>query len=74
MSLEELQRRGIVRSRNTALADVSERIAWIGGGGTLEPQPIKSHDVMTKAGLKIQMEARIMKTPSSELSQFRSRS
>lgn len=29
LSLEELQRRGIVRSRNAPLADVSERIVWI---------------------------------------------
>lgn len=72
LSLEELQRRGIVRSRNAPLADVSERIVWIARGGTLEPQSMKSHDVTTEEGLKIQVKARIMKSPSGKFSQFRS--
>lgn len=72
LSLEELRRRGIVRSRNAPLADVSERLVWIARGGTLEPQSMKSHDVTTEAGQKIQVKARIMKTPSGMFSQFRS--
>lgn len=72
LSLEELRRRGIVRSRNAPLADISERIVWIARGGILEPQSMKSHDVTTKAGQKIQVKARIMKNPSGKFSQFRS--
>lgn len=71
-ALRELLRRGIVRSRNAPLGDVAERIVWIARGGTLEPNSMKSHDVTTVAGDRIQVKARIMAGTGGKFSQFRS--
>jgi len=72
LALRELRDRGIVRTRNAPLGDIAERIVWIARGGTLEPNSMKSHDVTTVEGARIQVKARIMRGGNGTFSAFRS--
>jgi hypothetical protein len=71
--VEELRRRGLVRSNNKPLGDIAEQVVLAARGGVLEPNSTKSHDITTPAGVRIQVKAMGARTTASgKFSPFRS--
>jgi hypothetical protein len=73
--LDELLRRGVVRTRNSPLGDLAETIALRVYGGTLAPNSEKSYDLTTPNGRRIQVKARLVDPAdrrSQNFSAFRS--
>jgi len=73
--LDELLRRGVVRTRNSPLGDLAEAIALRAYGGTLAPNSEKSYDLTTRNGRRIQVKARLVDPAdrrSQNFSAFRS--
>jgi hypothetical protein len=56
--LQELQDRGVVRTRNAPLGDYAEYLAAQVYGGTLEPNSVKSYDLLAADGRRVQVKAR----------------
>lgn len=71
--VEELRRRGLVRSNNKPLGDIAEQVVLAARGGVLEPDSTKSHDITTPAGVRIQVKGMGARTTASgKFSPFRS--
>ena len=66
--LDELLRRGVVRTRNSPLGDLAESIALRTYGGTLAANSEKSYDLLTAHGRRIQVKARLV-APADRRSQ-----
>ncbi|NLP84171.1 hypothetical protein HF576_09935 [Microbacterium sp. CFH 90308] len=58
--LDELTRRGVIRTRNSPLGDLAETLAERAYGGTLAPNSQKSYDVLTMDNRRIQVKARLV--------------
>jgi len=56
--LAELRDRGVVRTRNAPLGDYAEYLAEKVYRGTLEPNSVKSYDLIDADGRRIQVKAR----------------
>jgi hypothetical protein len=56
--LDELQSRGLIRTRNSPLGDIAEYVAWLMYGGTIAPNSEKSFDIAAADGRRIQVKAR----------------
>ena len=56
--LAELRERGVVRTRNAPLGDYAEHLAAKVYGGTLEPNSVKSYDLLAADGRRVQVKAR----------------
>lgn len=56
--IDELLKRGLVRTRNPPLGDLAEHIVWKAYGGTLADNSAKSYDIIDADGRKIQVKAR----------------
>jgi hypothetical protein len=75
VNLQELRRRGVVRTNNAPVGDYAEALVRDVLGGTLEPNSGKSRDLVTDDGERIQVKARIVRNgsaPERQLSSFRS--
>lgn len=73
--IDELLRRGVVRTRNSPLGDLAETIALRAYGGTLAANSEKSYDLTTAQGRRIQVKARLVDPAdrrSQNFSAFRS--
>jgi len=73
--LDELLRRGLVRTRNSPLGDIAETLALRAYGGALAPNSEKSYDLLTADDRRIQVKARLVDprdTRSQMFSAFRS--
>jgi hypothetical protein len=73
--LDELTRRGVIRTRNSPLGDLAETLAVRAYGATLAPNSQKSYDVLTLDGRRIQVKARLvgrLDKRSQNFSAFRS--
>lgn len=71
--VEELRRRGLVRSNNKPLGDIAEQVVLAARGGVLEANSTKSHDITTPAGVRIQVKGMGARTTASgKFSPFRS--
>ncbi len=57
--LAELRRRGILRTSNAPTGDYAECLVGAFSGGELAPNSERSWDVLTSAGVKIQVKARV---------------
>src|SRR5438874_8853145 len=75
-SLRALRDRGVLRSGNAPAGDYAELLVQRVTGGELAPQVQKSWDVLTPAGERLQVKARVVPNPSNpgerQLSAFRS--
>ena len=74
-SLQELRRRGIARTSNAPTGDYAESLALKVLGGELASNSAKSYDLVTAAGDRIQVKARVIRNGSAgerQLSPFRS--
>lgn len=60
-TLTELERRGVVRSRNAPVGDYAEYLAARVYGGTLAPKSLKSYDMTTPQGERYQVKARTIR-------------
>lgn len=58
--LNELLRRGLVRTRNSALGDVAESLTLRAYGGELAPNPDKSYDPRRPDGRRVHVKARFV--------------
>lgn len=58
--LDELRRRGLVRTRNSPLGDLAEALALRAYGGELAPNSEKSYDLRRPDGHRVQVEARVV--------------
>jgi hypothetical protein len=58
--LEELTRRGVIRTRNSPLGDLAETLAVRVYGGTLAPNSQRSYDLLSPDGRRIQVKARLV--------------
>lgn len=58
--LDELTRRGYIRTRNSPLGDLAETLAVRAYGGTLAPNSEKSFDLTTADGRRLQVKARLV--------------
>jgi hypothetical protein len=58
--LDELMRRGLVRTRNSPLGDLAESLALRAYGGVLAPNSEKSYDLLTANHRRIQVKARLV--------------
>ncbi|MFF1612265.1 DUF6998 domain-containing protein [Amycolatopsis sp. NPDC058278] len=56
--LQELQDRGVVRTRNAPLGDYAEYLAAQVYGGTLAANSVKSYDLLAADGRRVQVKAR----------------
>lgn len=73
--LDELTRRGVIRTRNSPLGDLAETLAVRAYGGSLAPNSQKSYDVLTPGNRRIQVKARLVSRldkRSQNFSAFRS--
>jgi hypothetical protein len=73
--LDELLRRGLVRTRNPPLGDLAESLALRAYGGALAPNSKSSYDLVTVEGRRMQVKARLVDprdTRSQGFSAFRS--
>ena len=73
--LSELRRRGISRTSNAPLGDYAEHLASAVYRGPLEPNSVKSHDLVSADGRRIQVKAITIADgmhPSATFSAFRS--
>lgn len=70
----ELNRRQIVRTRNAPLGDFVEYLSLQVYGGKLEPNSVKSHDLVDADGRKLQIKARSVQAANAttQFSAFRS--
>lgn len=59
--LTELERRGVIRTRNAPLGDYAEHLAAQVYGGTLAPNSVKSYDMTTPDGHRFQVKARTIR-------------
>ncbi|WIB65815.1 hypothetical protein [Curtobacterium sp. MCBD17_040] len=59
-TLDELNARGIVRTRNPPLGDLAETLALRTYGGALEKNSAKSWDLVTDDGTTMQVKARLL--------------
>ena len=73
--LQELRRRGVVRTENAPAGDYAEFLVATAFGGTLAPNSEKSYDVVA-GGRRLQVKARVVSDPPRsgqlQLSPFRS--
>lgn len=60
-TLTELERRGVVRTRNAPVGDYAEYLAAQVYGGTLAPNSVKSYDLTTLDGARYQVKARTVR-------------
>jgi hypothetical protein len=58
--LDELLKRGIIRTRNAPLGDLAEHIAWRAYGGAIETNSKKSYDILDRDGRRLQVKARLI--------------
>ncbi|QKS87189.1 DUF6998 domain-containing protein [Curtobacterium flaccumfaciens] len=58
--LDELLRRGLVRTRNSPLGDLAESLALRAYGGALAPNSEKSYDLRRPDGHRVQVKARVV--------------
>jgi len=58
--VDELLRRGLVRTRNAPLGDLAETIALRAYGGVLAPNSEKSYDLLSDDGKRVQVKARLV--------------
>lgn len=73
--IDELLRRGLIRTRNSPLGDLAESLALRAYGGELAPNSEKSFDLRTADGLRLQVRARPVRLDdkrSQTFSAFRS--
>jgi len=72
----ELKKRKIIRTGNAPAGDYAEYLVAKALGGTLAPNSVKSYDLETPDGAKIQIKCRVAdetsKSPKPQLSPFRS--
>ena len=73
---DELRHRDVVRTNDAPAGQYAEWLAHRALGGTLEANSVKSHDLVTRDGRKIQVKSRVLRSPSKaserQLSPFRS--
>ena len=73
---DELRRRNVVRTNDAPAGQYAEWLAHRALGGMLEANSVKSHDLVTRDGRKIQVKSRVLRSPSKaserQLSPFRS--
>lgn len=75
--LRELRRREVVRTNDAPSGQYAEWLAQRAFGGVLAPNSVKSYDLITTAGQRLQVKARVVRDPSKksrerQLSPFRS--
>lgn len=71
--LDQLQQRGLIRTRNAPMGDLIEHLAWRVYGGTIEPNSMKSHDILDGQGRRIQVKGRAVDPAKpTQFSPFRS--
>jgi hypothetical protein len=73
--IDELLRRGLIRTRNSPLGDLAESLALRAYGGELAPNSEKSFDLGTADGRRLQVKARLVRLDdkrSQTFSAFRS--
>jgi hypothetical protein len=75
--LRELRRREVVRTNDAPSGQYAEWLAQRAFGGVLAPNSVKSYDLTTDAGRRLQVKARVIRDPSRrsgerQLSPFRS--
>lgn len=75
--LRELRRREVVRTNDAPSGQYAEWLAQRAFGGVLAPNSVKSYDLTTSAGRRLQVKARVIRDPSKksgerQLSPFRS--
>jgi len=73
--IDELLRRGLIRTRNSPLGDLAESLALRAYGGELAPNSEKSFDLWTADGRRLQVKARLVRLDdkrSQTFSAFRS--
>lgn len=73
--IDELLRRGLIRTRNSPLGDLAESLALRAYGGELAPNSEKSFDLRTADGRRLQVKARLVRLDdkrSQTFSAFRS--
>lgn len=68
--LDELKRRGLVRTRNSPLGDLAETLAVRAYGGTLAPNSEKNYDLISSDGRKIQVKARTVQADDKRTQNF----
>lgn len=75
--LRELRRREVVRTNDAPSGQYAEWLAHRAFGGVLAPNSVKSYDLTTEDGRRLQVKARVVRDPSRrsgerQLSPFRS--
>ncbi|WP_146240256.1 DUF6998 domain-containing protein [Curtobacterium sp. MCSS17_008] len=73
--IDELLRRGLIRTRNSPLGDLAESLALRAYGGELAPNSEKSFDLWVADGRRLQVKARLVRfgdKRSQTFSAFRS--
>ncbi|MBT2504238.1 hypothetical protein [Curtobacterium sp. ISL-83] len=68
--LDELERRNLVRTRNSPLGDLAESLAVRAYGGTLAPNSEKSYDLIASDGRRIQVKARTVQSNDKRSQNF----
>ena len=68
--IDELLRRGLVRTRNAPLGDLAETIALRSFGGVLAPNSEKSYDLLAEDDRRIQVKARLVDPADRRSQQF----
>jgi hypothetical protein len=68
--LDELLRRGLVRTRNSPLGDLAESLAVRAYGGSLAPNSEKSYDLVAAGGRRIQVKARTVRADDKRTQNF----
>ena len=61
--LAELKSRHLIRTENAPAGDYAEYLVWTALGGKLATNSEKSWDVLTLAGEKLQVKARVVSDP-----------
>ncbi len=68
--LNELESRGVVRTRNAPAGDYAEWLCQKALGGSLEPNSAKSHDLTLADGTRIQVKCRVVTDPTKQRQQL----
>ncbi|MDP4332013.1 hypothetical protein Q7F20_01395 [Curtobacterium sp. A7_M15] len=68
--LDELRRRGLVRTRKSPLGDLAESLAMRAYGGSLAPNSEKSYDLIADDGRRIQVKARTVRADDKRTQNF----
>ncbi|KQO98506.1 DUF6998 domain-containing protein [Leifsonia sp. Leaf264] len=68
--LDELRRRGLVRTKNAPVGDLAEYAAAIAYGGTLENNSAKSYDLIAEDGRRVQVKVRNVAADTSSSQTF----